>query len=307
MAEILIHARDCDPKPDLVEDRRGVHKRGDIANTKPDGWSDNPHWPYSSYPYWRRDRYIDGLILLEGKFILIKCPEITVAESTAWRENWKDNFAYEILSQNAQQGLYVVRVYETNAGAVGQNNLTRAKIETYLIGWGCTNITFTTNSCQFTFSLWNAVQSASFWERDVSSIIFTLISYNSTTGIGRISANCNAIIEQFVITHADDPAAEIKIRQEIERKIPERGGTVIGWTDRTLTFEIERSDILTRFRADVKEKAERVYMRHRHNISSADVDAVIAAGGIMTLTRTQFLNRLKDKMLLTSKIRRLRI
>jgi len=285
MAEILIHAFNHDPKSDPVEDRQGVHKKGDIANAKLDGWSSSPNWPQSQYPYSR-----------SGKFVLVKCPEVTIAECIAWRDNWKDDFAYEILSQNAQQGLYVVRVYELNAGAAGQNNLTQAKIESFLTGWGCINITFATNSCQFTFSLWNAVRSTSFWERDVSSVIFTLISYNATTGIGRISANCNAIIEQFVITHADDPQAEAKIKTEIERKIPERGGTIIGWTDRTLAFKIERSNILTRFRADVKEKAEQVYIRHRYNVTSADVDAVIAAGGIMTRTRAQLLNQVLDKM-----------
>jgi hypothetical protein len=289
MAEILIKVADY-VNADPVKDRRGVHKRGDIINIKPDGWSNSPNWPQSQYPYSR-----------SGKFILVKCPEVTVAECLAWRENWKDDFAYEIISQNPQQGLYVVRVYEQNPGAAGQNNLTRAKIETYLTGWGCINITFTTNSCQFTFSLWAAVRSKEFWERDVSSITFTLVSYNSTTGIGQISANCNVIIEQFVITHADDPQAETKIRAEIERKIPERGGTVIGWTDRTLIFEIERSNILTRFREDVKEKAEQVYLRHRYNVASADVDVVIAAGGVMTITKTQFLAKLKDKMLLTAK------
>lgn len=285
MAEILIHAFTHDSTGDSVKDRLGVHTKGDIANIKADGWSEHPNWPQSSYPYQRF-----------GKFVLIKCPEITVEESVNWRENWRDDFGYEIISQNPGQGRYVVRVFEQNPGAAGQNNLTREKIENFLINWGCTDITFTTNSCQFTFSLWNAVRSTSFWERDVSSIVFTLVSYNSTTGIGRISANCNVIIEQFVITHANDPQAEKKIKQEIERRIPERGGTVIGWTDRTLTFEIERSVLLQKFRNDVKRKGEQVYIRHRYAVTQADVDAVIAAGGIMTLSRTQLLARLIDKM-----------
>jgi len=289
MAEILIKVETY-THSDPVKDRQGVYKRGDIINIKPDGWSDGPNWAQSSYPYARF-----------GKFVLVKCPEITVEESIAWRENWKDNFAYEIISQNAQQGLYVVRVYETNAGAVGQNNLTRAKVEIYLTGWGCINITFTTNSCQFTFSLWNAVRSTSFWERDVSSVIFTLISYNATTGIGRISANCNTVIEQYVITHADDPMAEANIKAEIITQVLNRGGSSFGWTDRTLTFEVERSNILTRFRADVKEKAEQVYLRRRYAVSQTDVDEVIAAGGMMTITKTQLLNKLRDKILLTSK------
>ena len=284
MAEILIKLADY-IHSDPVKDRRGVNKRGDIVARRPDGWSAGPHWAQSQMCYAKA-----------GKFVLVKCPEIAIAEVETWADSWKDDFAYTIVSQNAAQGLYVVRVFEQNAGAAGQNNLTRAKVETCLTKWGCTGLTFTTNSCEFTFSLWNAVRSESFWERDVSSVVFTLVSYSSTTGIGRISANCNAIIEQFVITHANDPQAEEKIKGEIGRKIPERGGTLIGWTGRILTFEIERSDILTRFRDDVKRKAEQTYMCRRYQVSAADVDAIVAAGGVITLTKAQVLAKLKDKM-----------
>jgi len=117
MAEILIKVADY-VNADPVKDRRGVHKRGDVINIKPDGWSDHPNWAQSSYPYQRT-----------GKFILVKCPEITVEEALAWRDNWKDDFSYEIVSQNPTQGLYVVRVFEQNPGAAGQNNLTREKFQ----------------------------------------------------------------------------------------------------------------------------------------------------------------------------------
>jgi hypothetical protein len=95
--------------------------------------------------------------------------------------------------------------------------------------------------------------------------------------------------------------AEANIKAEILTQVLNRGGSSFGWTNRTLTLEIERSNILVRFREDVKEKAEQTYLRHRYNVASADVDAVIAAGGIMTITRIQLLNKLRDKMLLTSK------
>ena len=289
MAEILIKLADY-THPDPEKDRRGVHKRGDIINIKPDGWSDGEHWNQSAYHP------------SVGKFILVKCPEITVAEAIAYRDSWKDDFAYTIVSQNAAQGLYVVRVFEQNAGAAGQNNLTQAKVESFLTKWGCTGLTFTTNSCEFTFSLWNAVRSDSFWEINLvgTGISFTLVSYSSTIGVGRVSANCNTLISDWVV--ARDPrttpeVAELQMKGQIEKRITSRGGTLIGtWVDRTVTFEIERSDILTRFRDDVKQKAEQTYMRHRYQVSSADVDAIIAAGGILTLTRAQVLAKLRDKM-----------
>ena len=283
MAEILIKLADY-VNPDPVKDRRGVHKRGDVINIKPDGWSDGQHWPQSAYHP------------SVGKFVLVKCPGITVAEALAYRDSWKDDFGYTIVSQNAAQGLYVVRVFEQNAGAAGQNNLTQAKVESFLTKWGCTGLAFTANSCEFTFSLWNAVRSDSFWDKPLvgTEVSFSLISYSSTTGIGRISADCSLWID---IQLELQPQVTLEmVRSWIARRITDKGGIVIGWVDKTVTFEIERSDIFTRFRADIKEAAEQVYMRHRYQVSAADVDAIVAAGGIITLTRAQVLAKLKDKM-----------
>ena len=270
MAEILIKLADY-IHPDPVKDRRGVHKRGDIVAKRPDGWSASPHWAQSQMCYAK-----------SGKFILVKCPEITEEEIQTWTDSWKDDFGYTIVSQNAAQGLYVIRVFEQNTGAAGQNNLTQAKVEAFLTKWGCTELTFTTNSCQFTFSLWNAVRSVSFWEYPLVGLefAFTLISYNSTTGVGRI-------LVAFPVT--------FKV-EDVIRRIGIKGGTLIDATATTVIFEIERSDLLTRFRADIKEAAEQTYMRHRYQVSAADVDALVAAGGILTLTKVQVLAKLKDKM-----------
>ena len=61
-------------------------------------------------------------------------------------------------------------------------------------------------------------------------------------------------------------------------------------------FTIEKSDILTKFRADVKRRLEQTYMRHQYGISQADHDAIVAAGGIVTMTKAEFLGKLIDKM-----------
>ena len=270
MCEILIKVRDY-VNADPVKDRRGVHKKGDIINLKPDGWSDHPNWAQSAYPY------ANG-----GKFVLVKVPGLAVETALNYRNEWRDNFAYEIINANAQQGRYTVRVYEINAGASNQNGLTAAKIELFLTGWGCTDIAFTTNSCEFTFSLWNAVRSPEFWNVQLigTKAIFELISYSAATGIGRVQAT--------ITDEAITP-------RQVEYKITERGGTIISSEWPEVVFEIERSNILQRFRDDVKRKAEQTYMRHRYAVSAAEVDAIIAAGGVMTITQAQLVSRLRDK------------
>ena len=216
-------------------------------------------------------------------FVVIKC-DLQSSDLEAYeglRKAWRDDFAYEVLSSNAQQGRYTVRVYEQNAGASNQNGLTAAKVERFLEGWGCTNISFTTNSCTFTFSLWNAVRSPKFWNVPLigTKATFDLVSYNATSGIGRV---------QVTITDEN-----IKV-QEVKQRIEERGGTIISADYPVGVFEIERSDILQRFRDDVKHKAENVYMMQQHRINEATMDAAVAAGGTLTLTRAQLLAAIRD-------------
>jgi hypothetical protein len=275
MCEILIKVRDY-VNADPVKDRRGVHKKGDIINIKPDGWSDHPNWSQSAYPY------ANG-----GKFVLVKVPGLAVETALAYRDSWRDDFAYEIVNSNAQQGRYTVRVYETNAGASGENGLTAEKVAAYLLGWGCTNINFTVNSCEFTFSLWAAVQSSEFWNFHLidSYVLFNLNGYNSATGVGDVTA-----------TMIYEDVASLITRQRVRDAILERGGTIISATSDSVRFTIERSDILQRFRADVKRKAEQVYKRHRYAVDASEVDAVVAAGGMVTITAQQLATRLRDKM-----------
>lgn len=275
MCEILIKVRDY-VNADAVKDRRGVHKKGDIINIKPDGWSDHPNWAQSAYPY------ANG-----GKFVLVKVPGLAVETALAYRDSWRDDFSYEIVNANAQQGRYTVRVYELNAGASGENGLTLTKVELFLTGWGCTNISFSDGSVTFTFSLWNAVRSPGFWEVPLigTIAIFTLVSYSSATGVGRV---------QVEITAEADPLGALEA--EVISRITERGGTIISNAFPVVVFEIERSDIFQRFRADVKRKAEQVYKRHRYAVDASEVDAVIAAGGMVTITAQQLASRLRDKM-----------
>ena len=53
---------------DPEKDRSVVHKKGDLVNYKPDGWSDTPGWGQSQYPV---------------KFVVVKCPGISMEEAEA--------------------------------------------------------------------------------------------------------------------------------------------------------------------------------------------------------------------------------
>jgi hypothetical protein len=107
MAEYLFKRSDY-THPDPDKDGRGVHKKTDFINWKPDGWRDHPNWTASNYP---------------KDFIVIACPEIPFAEAETndHRRAWKDDFDYQIVATRPAQGKYDIRIFEKNAGAIGQN------------------------------------------------------------------------------------------------------------------------------------------------------------------------------------------
>jgi hypothetical protein len=280
MAEFLFKRNDY-THADPEKDRRGVHKKTDFINWKPDGFSDFAHG--------------NGPGSYLADFVIVKVPGITLAEAEAsdHRRPWRDDFDYEIVAERKAQGEYDIRVFEKNAGAINQNAIADAKatkIRDYLQAWGCSAFGMTETDATFTFSLWDAVRSANFWEVPLigTKVTFALNSYSGATGIGNITVT---------VTEGQwGEQTEAQIGDQVTRKITEKGGTLISQIYPNFVFEIERSDILTRFKADVKRRMEQTYMRHQYGISQADHDAIVAAGGIVTMTRAEFLGKLIDKM-----------
>ena len=295
MAEFIFKRSDY-TNADPDKDRRGVHKKTDFINWKPDGFSDFAH---GNGP---------GSYLKD--FVIVKVPEITLAEAEAsdHRKSWRDDFDYEIMTTRPAQGQYDIRVFEKNAGAIGQNNIAgvkATKIRDYMAAWGCFNFNLTETDAGFTFSLWDAVRSENFWDVPLigTRVSFSLNGYSRVTGIGNITVT--AIQEAWLPLQKQDgeilrdmtqEEIEARIGKIITHKIIDKGGVIISQVYPNFIFEIERSDILTRFRADVKRRMEQVYIRHQYGISQADHDAIVVAGGIVTMTRAEFLGKLINKM-----------
>lgn len=274
MAEILFRLKN-NYHPDPETDRRGSYKKGYPVSIKPDGW-------YEGNPYWSQSAYAD-----KTAWIVIKCPEATVEECQQYVKSWDDNFDYKIVSSTRANGQYVVCIFETNVSRSMLNGITQAKVNTFLTNWGCSDISSTTNSVQFTFSLWSAVRSESFWEvLDIKTKgSFVLNNYISASGIGNIT---------FTVLPSEWRITKDEIIQSITRKIQERGGTVTSKSYPAFTFEIERSDILTKFRQDIKMKAEGIYKRRQYTISESLVDSIASSGGVITMTKSKLLAAIKN-------------
>lgn len=228
------------------------------------------------------------------KFVIVEC-DLTDEELDSihgMRKVWQDDLDYEVLpSSQPAQGVYDVRVFELNPGAINQNAIVGVKatrIRDYLIAWGCSNFSLSATDASFTFSLWDAVRSPNFW--GVSALVlagysFQLNSFDPDQGIGNITVTLPLETEPEVIN-----------RQVLQatRRIEERGGTVVSVNYPAITFTLERNNILTKFRADVKKRVQQVYMYQQHRFNQTIMDAAGAAGGTITLTKAELLAGIRD-------------
>jgi hypothetical protein len=264
--EFLVRNFDSsNPDPEL--DRSGCRKRGMVDDVKPDG-------------------QVWGRLETLPRFVVLKCPGVTEADAAPYermRKVWRDRFEYEITGQNANQGWYDVRVYETSASPT-LNRIIGAKadkIRGFLQRWGCSQISLGDNALEFRFDLWDAARSVEFWDvtaDQLAQLSFTLVSYSNGVGTIRVEVP-EAVAPMRVLSY-----------------IVDRGGVIVTAAHPVYVFTLERGVLLAAFRDDVREKAEAVFMYQRYRFNPAVMDAAEAADGVLTLTRQAFLDGILDSM-----------
>ena len=107
MCEILVKAvsiSNADPE----KDKRGCYKKGYPVVVKPDGWE----W---------------GNLETLPTFIIIKCPEISVAAAETYMQQWVRQIDYEVVAHQLSTDGYRIRVYATNKNVSGEVSCTIQK------------------------------------------------------------------------------------------------------------------------------------------------------------------------------------
>lgn len=266
MAQILFRLQD-NVHPDPDKDRRGCYKKGYPVSIKPDGW-------YEGNPNWSGSAYAD-----KTRWIVVEVTDATREELATYAREWRDDFDYEILATRPAKGEFDVRVFEKNVSASGANVLTLDKVQTFLTKWGCTNISASENSVQFTFGLWNAARSEGFWNVPHIQLKGSFVLNSFANGVGNITFT--------VIPSAFPDQNEDNLTRMIANRIRERGGENITVSFPAFTFDLERSDILTHFRQEVKYNCEHTYRRRQFVIPHALCDQIAAEGGYREMTKAE--------------------
>lgn len=273
MAEIYISNREDETAQD--KPHQLIHK-GDLMFCHPDGFSDGTHWWQSAYAD-------------TSKFLFVKCPEMSDLQGAIYTSSWKDDFDYEILANRPAVGQVDLRMWERVPGASGEHNLTRAKVESYLSTWNCSNIDFGIdpdgNEVTFTFSLWGAVRSAQFWEVNadfIADLSFELLSYNAETGIGEVRVDLSNVSEDHLAT-------------TIGMHIDMRDGEILELEYPTCRFRMHRSTLYQAFKADVRRILEKIYRPRRYYVEQSVLDWIADQGNGPTISRLQLQNHIQDK------------
>lgn len=220
-----------------------------------------------------------------GKQILPKFGQIVVSDATVgdnkiYNAEWKREIEFDILSQDLPNDIFSLKAYVKPefVSQSGLNSLTQEQVETYLQNWNATVRDIAQNSVTFQAGIFNAIQSNGFWGMDVSGGAFTELSYTQATAIHSVRINYSGI-----------PGAN---QNNVASAIVNRGCTVTGSipAQSRMTFTCTRQNVYSQFKADVQQKVNGIYARRKWRVTQAAIDAIVANGGTLVLTRDQLLD-----------------
>lgn len=208
------------------------------------------------------------------KFYILKIPGISKDDAQEYLTEWRHGISYEVVNSQPAQDGYRIKLTSDAVSVSGKGSITLENVEAFFTKWNATVQSATSNSITFDVRIYDAATSEGFWERDVSGITFSETTYEQATG--------SHLIEVVSPEITDDQIQNVCERQSVVYVAPR-------------SMIVTRSEVRTKFQDDIKEQFERIDIaRRRWHIKSAGMDALQQAGGIMTVTPTQFLNNVTD-------------
>lgn len=250
MAEILIK-RISVTNPDPEKDERGCYKRGYPVVIMPDGHE----WGAEEGP---------------PNFVVIKVPGVSKATLEQYLASHVRRVQFNVLSSDLPNDSFGLEIVATNPSVSGRGRITRVMVETFLNRWNLTVTDFTTNSVKFTAVIFDAIRSAGFWKVPTTGqVVFVEQSYNSGSGIHRVSADYSA-------TSVDSTT--------VVPLVTDRGGTVVSHNPATkvIVFDISRVTVRNQFQEEVRSRVELNVSRRQFRVNEATVASAESTGSLTT-------------------------
>lgn len=220
-------------------------------------------------------------------FVEIEVADATVAQiRNAYVIPWHKFLDWEFVSHDYPTDTHSLKTFVRRdlVSASGLNRMTREAVEQFLDSWGATVASITLGEVNFVASVFSAIESDGFWQMDVSGGVFTETAYDQTTGLHTVRVTYGAI-----------PGAN---QNNVAAKIVSRGCTVVGNqpAQQRMTFTCSRDNVFSLFKESVKEQFDGQYSPYRWRLTQEGIDALVAAGGRLQLTKAQAIAYLRNRL-----------
>lgn len=264
MAELLVKAIDY-VNPDPEEDTPYSFKKGDVVYIAEDGG-------------------ITGSGEGPPKFVVVKVPGLSAATIEDYRRNWTLELGYEIVATDAALDGARIRVYAEVPGAANEYGITQAQVEGYLTSWGASVVSTAANEVRFDVTIQNIYKSEGFWGVSPASlgVVIAETNYDQPSGVHTATIDVSGWVRPDGV-------------DAVQKKVIESGATVVDVTGFILTVEFERVTVRRVFIENIKHALRKIVRCRQYAFSGADVDTVLAAGGVITLTPAQLAANIVDK------------
>lgn len=219
------------------------------------------------------------------KFVIVKIPEVTMAQVDHFRKPWYFKLDYEVLNHNVALDGYRIRAYSQEANSV-KGHLTLAKVQWFLDRWNCVFQSAAANEVVFDLGVYQLGCSAGIFDRPpgaVENVIFHEISYDQGSGLHVIEA---------------DYSAKSWGSTPVERMVNSITDGVVSHANKVIAYNLYRSTAVQAFKNDVIDKLHGKIKdnRTRYYVQPNIVDWVIANhSGIYTTDKDTALSYINDR------------
>jgi hypothetical protein len=233
-----------------------------------------------------RNQYGGGQVLPEFVQFVITDADSLKSIWDSYLIKWQRKIDWEFTSHDWATDTHSLKVYTKPeyVSASGKNRLTRDAVESFLDRWNATVNSISLGEVNFTVNALDAIFSHGFWERIVPDKVLTELSYTESTGIHSIQLNYGLIPS---VPLAELAAVVTSNGCEITSNKP---------AQKKATFNCSRDNVFAQFKQSVREAVDGDYAISKWNFLDAAIDAAIAAGGSLEVTKAQVVNYIHNRL-----------
>ena len=246
-----------------LSDPTTLVRKGDIIAIKPPGWE----WGASeTLPNW----------------VKVNISNSDTASAKAYLEQWRRLLQYEQVSADDATSVYRYRIYSDKVrSSDGVGQVLASEVQSILDKWGSEVVSVSlANGIVFDLDTSVAYRSNGFWIYGNQGISVNN-SYDQPSLTHSVVVDYSGYAEgrNKLLMAVDEVGLEITYHDVISKEFG---------------FDVTSVDIRKKIKFELEDMAETTFGRRRYRVSGSSVDAVVNAGGEVTVTAAQFINAIVD-------------